>query len=45
MTIAAPVCQYTAIKEGDRNGIVTSDEDFQCNQNGSTVDSELTIAF
>jgi hypothetical protein len=45
MTIAAPVCQYTGIKEGDRNGIVTSDGDFQCCQNGSTVDSELTIAF
>jgi len=44
-TIAAPVTQYTGIKEGDRNGKVISNEDFICCQNGSTPDSEITIQF
>jgi len=45
MTIAAPVVQYTGIKEGDRNGKVISNEDFICAQNGSTPDSEISIQF
>ena len=44
-TIAAPVIQYTGIKEGDRNGKVISNEDFICAQNGSTPDSEISIQF
>ena len=45
MTIAAPVVQYSAIKEGKRNGLVISNEDFICTQNGSAVDSEVSIQF
>jgi hypothetical protein len=44
-TIAAPELQYTGIKEGDRNGKITSNLDWIAAQNGSTVDSELTIQF
>jgi len=44
-TIAAPVLQYTGIKEGDRNGKVISNLDFIAAQNGSTPDSEISIQF
>jgi hypothetical protein len=45
MTITAPDIQYSQIREGDRNGIVTSDLSFVATQNGSTVDNELSITF
>lgn len=44
-TITLPDLQYQAIKEGERNGKVTSDLEFVGTQNSTTVDSEITIAF
>jgi len=44
-TISGPELQYTGPKEGNRNGIVTTDLPFQLCQNGSTVDSEVSIQF
>jgi hypothetical protein len=45
MTFSIPVCQYTKIGEGDRNGKVISNLDWMAQQNGSTVDDEFSIQF
>ncbi len=45
ITFAAPKAQLIKNQEGDRNKIVVDDLEWQCNMNGSTVDTELTITF
>ena len=45
MTVSAPKAQIVKNTEGDRNGIVTDELEFQCNQNASTIDTECTITF
>jgi hypothetical protein len=45
VTIAAPKAQIIKNTEGDRNKLVTDELEWQCNQNGSTVDQELSITF
>jgi hypothetical protein len=45
MTIAAPKAQLIKVAEADRNGIVTDDLEWQCNQNASSVDTDATITF
>jgi hypothetical protein len=45
LSITAPKAQIISIPEGDRNGIITDEIEFQCNKNGSTVDQELYLTF
>jgi hypothetical protein len=45
LTIAAPKAQIIKITEGDRNGLVTDEIEWQCNKNGSTADQEVSITF
>lgn len=45
VTFAAPKAQRTNVQEGDRDGIVTDEIDFQCNKSAAAGDDELTIAF
>lgn len=46
ITVTAPAAQLLAPPgDGDRNGILTSELQFQLNQNGDTEDSEYTIVF
>lgn len=45
VTIAAPKIQRTNKQEGDRNGVLIDDVDFQCNRSASAGDDELTINF
>ncbi len=45
LTIAAPKAQIIKNQEGDRNKMVIDDLEWQCNQNASTVDTELTMTF
>ncbi len=44
-TIAAPKAQIINNQEGDRNGLVTDDLEWQCNRNGNTEDRELSLTF
>jgi hypothetical protein len=41
----APKAQLINLGEGERQGIVTDDTEWQCNINGSTQDQELSIVF
>jgi hypothetical protein len=43
--IGAPKAQLINVQEGERNGIVTDELEFQCNRNGNTEDQELSITF
>jgi hypothetical protein len=45
MTIDAPKAQIINNQEGDRNGMVTDEIEFQANKNGATHDQELSISF
>ena len=45
LSFDAPKAQIINNQEGDRNGMVTDDVEFQCNKNGSTHDEELSITF
>lgn len=45
LTLSAPKAQIIANKEGERNKIVVDDLEWQLNQNGSTVDSDVTMTF
>jgi len=43
--IGAPKAQIINPQEGERNGLVTDELEFQCNRNGNTEDEELSITF
>jgi len=45
ITITAPKAQIQSISEGEREGMVVDDIEWQCNQNGSNVDQECSITF
>ncbi len=45
ITIAAPKLQYTNIQDGDRNGIIIDEIEFQCSRNSDAGNDELTIDF
>ena len=45
ITIAAPKAQLVKITEGDRNGIVVDQLEWQLNKNASAVDGESSITF
>lgn len=45
LSFDAPKAAIQNNQEGERNGIVTDDLEFQCNKNGATHDQELSITF
>lgn len=45
LSFDAPKAQVMNLQEGDRNGLVTDEIEFQCNKNGATHDQELSITF
>ena len=45
ITISASKAQIINIQEGNRNRIVIDEIEWQCNKNGTTNDSELSIVF
>jgi hypothetical protein len=45
LTIAAPKAQLVKVAEGDRNKIVTSELEWACNKDGSTVDTDASFTF
>jgi hypothetical protein len=45
LSFDAPKAQLISIQEGDRNGMVVDNLEFQLNRNGSTQDQELSIIF
>jgi hypothetical protein len=45
LTISAPKAQIVANTEGERNRMVIDELEWQCNQNASTVDSDITMTF
>lgn len=45
ITFAAPKAQRTNVQEGNRDGLVTDEIEFQCNKSGANGNDELTIAF
>jgi hypothetical protein len=45
LTISAPKAQIVANKEGERNKMVIDELEWNLNQNGSTVDSDVTMTF
>lgn len=45
LSIEAPKAQIINAQEGDRNGIVTDEIEWQCNKNAATHDQELSITF
>lgn len=42
---AAPKAELINVQEGDRNGMITDELEFQCNKNGNTINSALSITF
>lgn len=45
LSFDAPKAQIINLQQGDRNGMVTDELEFQCNKNGTTHDQELSITF
>lgn len=45
LTISAPKAQIVNNQEGDRNKIITDELEWQCNQNASAVDGDITMTF
>jgi hypothetical protein len=45
VVISAPKAQIVSIQEGDRDGIVTDDIEWQLNKNVDTADQEFSIVF
>jgi len=45
LSVDAPKAQIIDNQEGDRNGLVTDEIEWQCNKNGATHDEELSITF
>lgn len=45
ITMAAPKLQFTNVGEGDRDGLMTTEIDFDLNRSASAGDDEFTIAF
>lgn len=45
IAISVPKAQIVKLTEGDRDGAVTDQIEFQCNRNGATVDQEVSITF
>jgi hypothetical protein len=41
----APKAELIALQEGDRNGMITDELEFQCNKNGNTNNASLSITF
>lgn len=45
LTFSAPKAQIASISEGERGGFVVDEIEWQCNQNGSTIDTEASLTF
>ena len=45
VAIAAPKLQFTNTQEGDRNGAIIDDVEFQLNRSAAAGDDELTVTF
>jgi hypothetical protein len=45
LTFSAPRAQIVSISEGERNGFIVDEIEWQCNRNGSSLDQEASLTF